>query len=125
MAMKILTNWMLLFLLVYPAALITCYAIDSYTGEMLLVDQVFYGSKRNLLEIIVIDWYRSSLWVIPLMLAAFALKLLLPRSLINLIVLILIGLLCLLAYYEMLPQMLGLVMGYAMLMSLLMRKGVA
>jgi len=123
--MKLLTNWMILFLLVYPTALITCYAIDSYTGEMLLVDHVFYGSKRHLIEIIAIDWYQSSLWVIPLMFAAFALKLLLPKSLTNLIVLILIGLVFLLAYYELLPQMLGLVLGYALLMSLLMRKGVA
>lgn len=119
---KNLLKSLVVFLIVYPAALLVQLGLDTYMGDMTFADRWLYGSKRRLLETILMDWLHSSIWVLPVMLIAYGLLRIFPKVGAILAVTGISLLLVLLIYSTVLPQMLCLTTVFALAASLFLRK---
>lgn len=125
MTLKSITRYLLMFVSVYPAALLICVGFDTYAGDMMFFDRWLYDSKTRLAQDMLADWVNSSLLVAPVMLVSYTLRRVSVR----------IGgafvLLCAFAAafvpfaVSEVPQLLGVVIAVALAAPLLSAKGAA
>jgi len=125
MTLKSIPKYLLLFALVYPVALVIRIAFDTYAGDMVFFDRWLYDSKTRLAQDMLADWVNASLLVVPVMLISYTLQWVGAR----------IGrvfiLLCALAaafvpfVVSEIPQLLGVVIAFALAAPLLAGKGAA